>query len=350
MVVKWGVIGACGIAQRRTIPEGITKAANSQMVGLMDINGERLKELGKEYPEAKLYEAQEELLADGDIDAVYIGIPTYQHCEAVAQAAQAGKHIFCEKPMAMNLKECDRMIKVCKKSNVKLSFGFMMRYHVAHQKIMGMIRKGELGQLVMGRAELTCWYPDIPGVWRQDIKKSGGGALADMGTHCMDLLEMLFGERVTEVCGFRNTLTHSYKPVEDSATFVLRFKSGTHGIVDNYFNVPDAAAQNVLEIYGTKGAIICKGTVGQESGGKMTSFLQKEETGYDAQQSRAPEADIVEHTIEPVNIYASEVEKFAQCVIDGTEPDITAEEARHNIALTLACYEAADTGKTVKVK
>lgn len=348
MAVRWGVIGACGIAQRRTTPEGIAKAENSILTAMMDIQTDKLKELGQEYPEVKLYETEADLLNDKDIDAVYLGIPTYQHCETVLRAARAGKHIFCEKPMAMNLEECDQMIEACKKNNVKLSFGFMMRYHVAHQKIKGMIKNNELGQLVMGRAELTCWYPDMPGVWRQDIKKCGGGALIDMGTHCLDLLEMLLGE-VKEVCGFRNTLIHGYKPVEDTATFLLRFKSGAHGIVDNYFNVPDAAAQNVLEIYGTKGAVICKGTIGQDSGGKMTSYLQKEEIGYDAQQARVPESSVVKHELTLANIYQSEIERFARCIIDNAEPDITPEQAKHNIALTLACYEAADTGKTAVV-
>lgn len=348
MVIRWGVVGACGIARRRTIPEGITKAENSRLVALMDLQADSLKKLGKEHPEAKLYESADDLLADKSVDAVYIGIPTYQHCEAVVRAAQAGKHIFCEKPMALNLEECDRMIEVCRKKSVKLSFGFMMRYHAAHQKIMVMVKNHEIGQPVMGRAELTCWFPDIPGAWRQKIEKAGGGALIDMGTHCLDLLEFFFG-RAQEVCGFRNTLTHNYSPVEDTATFLLRFKSGAHGIVDNYFNVPDAAAQNVLEIHGTKGIILCKGTIGQESGGKMTSYLQKEEVGYDAQQARVPETSIIEHKLDPVNIYKSEIENFAQCILDNTEPDITPEQARHNIGLTLACYQAADTGRIVKV-
>ena len=348
MSIRWGVIGACGIAQRRTIPEGITQAGNSELVALMDIRPEALKEIGEKYPEAVLYDTERDLLEDKNVDAVYIAIPTYQHCEAVERAANAGKHILCEKPMAMNLEECDRMIQSAGRNNVKLSFDFMMRYHAAHKKIFEMINRGDLGRLVMGRAELTCWYPDVKGAWRQDIEKGGGGALVDMGTHCLDLLEMFFG-KIREVCGFRNTLVHSYEP-EDTSTFLVRFNSGAHGIVDNYFNVPDAAAQNVLEVYGTKGVVLCKGTVGQDSYGKMRSCLQSEETGYDAAQVRAPEANVIEYELKPKNIYKSEIERFAQCILDNTEPDITPLQARHNVALTLACYEAADTGKTVKVK
>lgn len=346
MKLRWGVIGACGIAQRRTIPEGIAQADNSELCAVMDLQTDRLKELAKKYPGVRVYENEAALLEDKNVDVVYIGIPTYQHCEAVVRAARAGKHVFCEKPMAMNLKECDTMIEECRRNRVKLSFGFMMRYHAAHQAILDMIRKKELGQIVMGRAELTCWYPDIPGVWRQDIRKAGGGALIDMGTHCLDLLEMFLG-KIREVCGFRNTLTHKYAPVEDTATFLLRFESGAHGIVDNYFNVPDAAAQNVLEIYGTRGIVLCKGTVGQDSYGKMTSCIQRENVGYDAQQARVPEASIVEHKLVPVNIYKSEIESFARCISGNTDPDITPEQARRNIEVTLACYEAADTGKTI---
>jgi len=124
-----------------------------------------------------------------------------------------------------------------------------------------MIDKGELGKLVMGRAQLTCWYPPIKGAWRQNPELGGGGSLIDMGTHCIDLLEMLMG-KVIEVFCYKDHLVQSY-PVEDTSVVLLKFESGALGIVDNHFNIPDASSENRLEIYGSKGSILARGTIRQ---------------------------------------------------------------------------------------
>jgi len=146
------------------------------------------------------------------IDAVYIATPPNVHCRQVIQAVRAGKHILCEKPLAITRSEVDRMEKACRQAGLKFMLGFCMRNNVYHKKAKELVQSDALGKIVMGRAQLTCWYPPIPGAWRQDAAVSHGGALIDMGTHCPDILEWIMGARVVEVTGFHDLLVHRRKP------------------------------------------------------------------------------------------------------------------------------------------
>mgnify|MGYP000070600834 CR=1 FL=1 len=347
--IRWGVIGCGGIAYRRTIPEGITRANDSKLVAVMDVNEKIVKEVAKKYGAKKYYLKEEDLLKDEEIDAVYIATPNYLHTKQAIAAAEAGKHVLCEKPLALTVKECEDIIQACQRNNVKLQVGFMMRFHACHQEALRIIKQGLIGQPVMGRAQLTCWYPEIPGAWRQNPKLGGGGALVDMGVHCIDLLRMFFGE-VDEVSAFTDTITFSY-PVEDTSIVNLKFKSKVYGVVDNFFNIPDAAAQNRLEIYGTKGCILADGTIGQESTGKLKVYIQEKERGYEAAQKReAVGMKIEEITPTPINMYQAEVEHFIKCIREDLEPINSGYEAIKNLKVILAAYESSKTGKKVKIE
>lgn len=349
MSVNWGVIGAGGIADRRTIPEGIVPADNSKLVAVMDVKSDIVERVARKYNVGKFYTKEEDLVKDGNVEAVYIASPNYLHRKHVEMAAKAGKHVLCEKPLALNVEDCRKIVRICRRIRIKLMVGFMMRFHSCHQKARELIAEGMIGQPVMSRAQLTCWYPPIEDAWRQDPKLGGGGTLIDMGIHCIDLLRMFFGE-VSHVTAFTNTITHAY-PVEDTATTILRFRSGAHGIVDNYFNIPDAAAQNFLELYGTKGCILAKGTIGQSSSGKLTLYTSEAAKGYEAAQTRAQTGMRIEDIEPPVqNIYRAEIEHFADCILKDLEPINSGEEATKNQQVVCAAYESAKTGRVVHLR
>lgn len=348
--IKWGVIGCGGIAARRTIPEFKNMCALGELVAVMDININTAEEVAKQFNIPHYYSTEQELLAH-DIDAVYIATPQNVHCSQVIQCAAAGKHILCEKPLAITSAEVKIMEKAIRKNNVKFMLGFCMRNNVYNKKAREIVQAGGLGQIVMGRAELTCWYPPIPGVWRQDISISHGGSLIDMGTHCLDLLEWIMDAKIVEVGGFQDLMTHKYPtPIEDASTIVLRFSNGAHGIVDNYFNLPDAAAQNTLELHGTKGSIVGHGTIGQDPTGKMFSILQENETGYNANQVRNVEVARKEYTLEGIGLYGQMIESFSSCITEDKEAPITLEDGRHSVAVVNAVYKAVKEKKIVRVR
>lgn len=347
--VRWGVIGCGGIAMRRTIPEFQRMVSNAEIVSVMDASPERAKEVAERFNVPHWCATEAETLKQ-PIDAVYIATPQNIHCRQVIQAATAGKHILCEKPIAVSLEEVDRMEAAVRDAGVKFMLGFCMRNNVYNKKARELVQSGAIGQVVMGRAQLTCWYPPIAGAWRQDVKISHGGALIDMGTHCLDLLEWVMGADIVEVAGFQDLMTHKYPTrLEDASTIILRFSNGAHGIVDNYFNLPDAAAQNTLELHGTKGAIIGQGTIGQDPTGKMFSVLQSGETGYNAEQVRDVTTDRQEYHFEGIGLYGQMIDAFSRCVQENQEPPVTLKDGRHSVAVVESIYKAVREKRTVSV-
>ncbi len=343
--VKWGVIGSGGIARRRTIPEGFVNARNAHLVSVFDSNPAVNKEVAREFC-ALAADSIEKLLAS-DIDAIYVASPVQAHYEHVLACAKAGKHVLCEKSLGRTVAEAEEMIAACRSAHVQFGTAFMMRFQTQHQAALKMIEQGQLGKPVYARAQLSCWYPPMPGAWRQDPALGGGGSLIDMGGHCIDLLEMFFGP-VEQVSCFVGSTIHSYAS-EDSATAMLRFDNGALGTVDTFFCIQDNSSKNVLELYGSKGSILASGTIGQGSSGTMTAFLNEEGAAYEAQQVRAAETGLL-IAPEPQNIYRAEIEAFSSAVLEGTPNPLSSEAGLQSQRVLAACYESARTGRAVELR
>ncbi|MBM4036439.1 MAG: Gfo/Idh/MocA family oxidoreductase [Planctomycetes bacterium] len=343
--IGWGVIGAGGIASRRTIPEGILPARGARLAAVMDIDAARAKAASERFGGVPWLTEVEQLLARADVEAVYVATPTIAHAPQALAAIAAGKHVLVEKPLAMSVAEGRRIAAAAVRKGVVVGTGFMMRHHGAHAKIRRLIEAGAIGKPVMGRAQLSCWYPPIARAWRQDPDQGGGGAFADMGNHCFDLLEMFLG-RTTEVHAFIGNLVHSYKS-EDTALVTFRFASGAVGIVDNLFNIPDEASKNVLEIYGSAGGIRCEGTVGQTPGGTVR-LVSVKTGGYDAQQQRAAARERA-IPFPKTNTYRAEIEDFTHAIRTGGRPAVPIEDGLWNLRVVEAAYRSARTGRVVKL-
>ena len=291
MKIKWCVIGAGGIADRRTIP-AIKADENNELVAVMDRVPTVAEAVGKKYG-VKSYTDENVMLSENKCDAVYIGTPVSCHLEQALTVLKYGADCFIEKPVAMNATDGEKLLNAYKKAGKLLFVGYMMKYHNLNEKAKVMVQSGKIGQVSDVRLQFSCWYPDIAGAWRQKKSLGGGGAFMDLGVHCIELIEYVLGEEITEVKGFFNTHTFSYE-VEDGAVMAFKTESGVLGHIDVNFNVPDNASVSKMELYGTKGYIICSGTLGQEETGKL-SYLYAPQGDYSAQQSRT--------TFKPQNFY-----------------------------------------------
>ena len=330
-------------------PQFKKMVSNAELVSVMDLDPNRAREVAQKFGVPHHCTNETDLLAR-DLDAVYIATPQNVHCRQTVQAALAGKHVLCEKPIAITPEEVDQMEAACAKAGVKFMLAWCMRQNVYNKQMRELVQAGALGQMVMGRAQLTCWYPPIPGAWRQDAAISHGGALIDMGTHCLDLLEWILDSDIIEVTGFQDLLVQKYPTkIEDSSTIVVRFRNGAHGIVDNYFNVPDAAAQNALELFGTKGSIIARGTIGQDPTGQMFSILQPQQTGYSANQVRNVEVNRQEYHLEGIGIYGQMITLFTDCILKQAEPPTSFQNGRHSVQVVDAIYRAARERRVISV-
>ncbi len=341
--IRWGVIGSGGIARRRTIPEGLAKANNAVLSAVFDKDRIANAEVARQFnatPAADL----SELLA-GNIDAVYVATPAHVHYDHVKACAEAGKPVLCEKPLGMTVAQAKEMIAMCDRRGIQLGCAFMMRFVAQHREALKLIQQGRLGQPVYARAQLSCWYPPIENAWRQDPATGGGGSLMDMGGHCIDLLEMFFGNVAKVSCFIGNTV-HDYRS-EDSAVATLFFGNGAMATVDTFFCIPDAGSKNVLELYGSQGSILAQGTIGQGPAGRMVAFLAGDDREYDAQQARAPDQGVVIDP-EPVNTYQAEIEEFSRAILEDRQPLIGSELGLRSQKVLAACYESARSGKVVE--
>jgi len=346
MSVKWGVIGAGGIAMRRTVPEGIMAAPNAELAAVMDVDEQRARSVSEQFGGVPWFASVAGLLEHEAVEAVYIATPAHLHLEQTRVAVEAGKHALVEKPVSLDLEGAMEVSETAAGRGLKLGAGLMMRYHGAHAKIRDLIRGGALGTAVMGRAQLSCWYP-LEGAWRTSAELGGGGSFIDMGTHCIDLLEMFFGPAL-EVSAFTGNLVHPYD-VEDSALVLARCENGALGIVDTFFNIPDQASRNVLEVYGSLGCIRTVGTIGQMPGGDATVTLLRSAGGYQAQQERA---EALEEALdyERVNTYMAEIEAFSRAVEEDSAAPVSYDDGIHSIRVVNAVYESARTGRAVRVE
>ena len=343
--VNWGVIGAGGIADRRTIP-GMVLAGNAELIAVMDLSMELASKIAEKYSVPHCYDNVDELLENPDIDAVYIASPVAAHYEQAKKAALAKKHILIEKPVALTLEEGKALDDLCRKQNVLFAAGFMMRFHAYHLKAKELVKSGVLGSIVSMRAQLTCWFPDMPGNWRQAKASSGGGALMDMGIHCIDLLQNISGSRVRRVSAFTATRTFSYE-VEDSAGVLMEFDNGAFGYVDANFNIPDNAAECRLEIYGTKGSIMASGTIGQAEGGSFRLTLS-EDSDYDARQDRGNDGSIPV-AVEFGNMYQKEIASFCDSILNGTRIEVPAQDALQVQRVIECAYKSSMEKRFVEI-
>jgi predicted dehydrogenase len=254
--------------------------------------------------------------------------------------------VLCEKPLGLNVAEAQQIVAACENAGVKLGVGLLMRFHAHHGAAMSIVQDGRLGKMVLGRAQLSCWYPPIKGAWRQDEQLGGGGSLIDMGCHCIDLLEMFLGPTRSVMC-MAGRIVQDY-PVEDTATVLLEFASGAQGMVDCLFNVPDESVKNRLELYGSQGSILAEQTLGQDPGGRMTLHVRASATNYNAQQART--ADGAQAIAPPpINTYRAQIEAFSDAILNDTPPPVDGAAGLWSQRVLAACYESARTGRRVTI-
>ncbi len=332
MGIKWGVIG-CGGVVRNVMGRALVEAKGSEFAAVMDVDAARARTTAERFGVNKVYGKLDDLLGDEEIQAVYVATPVHLHKDVTLQAAQAGKHVLCEKPMALDEDECQSMIEGCRECGVKLMVGFMMRFHVCHRKAKAMIESGALGKLIYLRAQQCYRYPPTPGAWRQQQRYSGGGSITDAGSHCIDLIRFLVGEEVRKVAAFTGNLAFDYE-VEDTATLLMQFASGVQGIVDACYSTPDGSTEDRLEVYGTKGSLVTRHTVTSTPAGEMDIHLNGKSEAF---------------RYEPVDLYIQQVEEFMRCIAEDREPAVTGEDGLRTQQIMSAAYTSAAESRIVEL-
>lgn len=344
--VRWGIIGAGGIARRRTMP-AFEHVGTARLVALMDVAPSGLVDLSKRYEVPSFYTTVDDLLSDREVDAVYLASPVEFHREQALQVIAAGKHLLVEKPLAKSLTATEEVAAAAQtRPDLIVRPAMSMRYHSGHEKIRTLIRSGKLGQIVSIRAQLACLLPPDTPNWRLDAETAGGGALMDMGIHCIDLASYLLDARPTSVMALTDVHTAGYQ-VEDRALAILTMSDGSAVMVDNYYSVPDVVVRNVLEIYGTRGGVMAQGTMGQEGAGTVDWWTSREGLSYDSAQGRRDDGGWQELSFTAVDPYAAQLASFDDAVLGRPSEGPDVADATSVAAAIEGAYRSHRSGSRV---
>jgi predicted dehydrogenase len=331
-VIRWGIIGAGDIADRIMAP-AMRQAPRSELVAVARRDRAAAEAFARKHGARRTYDAVESLLEDPEVDAVYVATPVWRHCPDTLAAAEHGKHVLCEKPMALNVREGERMRAAIEKANVRFMTCFYQRFNARHRKIRELLAAGTIGRVTAVRMNFSGRSPDRVGAWRQDPALSGGGSYMDNASHCVDLLRFLFGE-IRAVSAFVDTLAASY-PVEDTATSILRLANGAHAVVTSYWSTddPDEDRNSLLEIAGTDGTIIATPLHDKFSRGQLTVDRRAGQQSYHFDEST----------------HVALLEEFAAALAEGRPPSITDAEGIAALRVVEAVYESSRSGRTIRL-
>ena len=252
--MKWGLIGSSGLAAKACAP-AIVAADGAELAAVLGSTAERAGNLAKTHGAQVATADMGEFLSTPDLTAVWITSPTHMHYEHCTAALAAGKHVLLEKPIGMSAEEGWKLVEAAKSANRVLAIGYQARYVSGHEKMRELIADGAIGEATVARTYYGVHRAGPPPAWRQKRDQAHWGALADVGTHHIDLLRMLLGD-VAEATGYS---VHALGfETDDSDVAALRFESGALATVAASVNVWKQYTR--VEIFGTEGALIAEDT------------------------------------------------------------------------------------------
>lgn len=324
--LQWGIMGSAQIAKGSVMPAiaesqtGIIRAVASR--GL-----EKSSALAAQFDVERAYGSYEELLADKEIDAVYIPLPNHLHHEWVLRAAKAGKHVLCEKPIALNSREAAEMVNACNEAGVHLAEAYMYRHHPRIAELQELITKGAIGDLRSIRGTFT--YNDAEDTSNIRFKSAwGGGSLYDIGCYPLSAARMLFGAE-PEAVTVHALFSPEHDNVDMMASGLVEFPGGLSLIFDCGMW---AYNRQLLEILGTDGRIELPMPFNAK--GEDAAFFL-----HTADGTRCIEAT-------GSNPYINQIDDFAAAVLEGKRL-YAAEDPIFNMKLIETCLESAKKRKRI---
>lgn len=342
-MINVGVIGCGRIAQVRHLPE-YADNKNANIAAVFDLNKERTNEIAKMY-DAQSCDSYQEILRNPEIDAVSICAANAAHYEITVAALKAGKHVLCEKPMAISLEECIGMVETAKECGKFLMIGHNQRLAKTHARARQLIVEGAIGKILtyrttFGHSGPETWAIDSKNVWFFDKKMSSFGAMADLGIHKTDLVQFLTGQKVAEVSAFIGTLDKKNADneligVDDNAICIYKMEGGIVGTLTaswTYYGSED----NSTVLYGTDGVMYIYDNPNY-------SIVVEKRNG----EKQYYKVDQIQTNENQTN--SGIIDLWIQCLVDNVAPEISGEEALSAMKAVFAVLESAKTGMNIRI-
>lgn len=328
--VGFALCGLGGLSEHQIAP-AFAKTTHCRLAGLITGTPEKARGWQARYgiPSRSVYtyETMERMAENPDIDAVYIVTPNAEHPEQTARAARAGKHVFCEKPMAVSVEKCQEMIAACHAAKRLLGVAYRCQYDPNHLECIRIARSGEFGPIrtidagfgiEVGRSDQ----------WRLRHALSGGGALVDVGIYALQATRYLTGAEPVEVCAFESKTDRvKFAQVDEQMNWLVRFPDGVTANCAASYSMSDL---NAFRVHAERGWF-----------GLEPAFAYTDNRGErsDGRPIALPEPDL----------FAAELDDFARCILEGRPSKVSGEEGLKDVKIMSAIYESARTGRAVKL-
>jgi predicted dehydrogenase len=300
--VGWGLVGCGDIARRRVAP-ALRDLDNCELIAVNRADAARAETFASEFGAKRWHADWRELVVDPEVEAVYVATPVHLHAGQAVAAAEAGKHVLCEKPLALTVAECERMNAAAEANGVLLGVAYYRRFYPVVERVREILETGEIGVPVIAQVNAFERFDPEPGHprrWLLDKLRSGGGPMFDFGCHRVEVLFNLFGD-VSAVRGLASNVVFE-REVEDTACALLKFARGTQVVI----SVTHAARepQDTLEIFGSEGS------------------LRVEVLNEGRLRVRTKDGERIESHPPHENLHQPLVEDFARAVIEGRPPRV----------------------------
>ncbi len=342
MSIGWAIISCGDYADSRGAP-GINQAEGAELVAVHSRDRGRSEAFGEKHGAKTAYTSVEDVLSDPRIDAVYITSPNHLHVQYATMAANAGKHVLVEKPIALNMADGLEVLKVCRERGVKLGTGLHLRHHPGHIETRRLVAEGALGTIALaqsqiGQGERGNVHPEpragLRDWWTHPELVGGAFVMLTIGVHAIDDLQFLLGQQVVELAAITDGQTQG-QPLENLAVMSLRFDGGTIGTMCCGMRLPEF--QNDVALYGSEGKVILADASWPRLQGELRVSSETVNTTV------AYEPDFV-------YLVTRNIEDFQRAIAEDREPAASGAHGLKLVQLTEAMVESAKTGRTIKLE
>jgi 1,5-anhydro-D-fructose reductase (1,5-anhydro-D-mannitol-forming) len=330
MTVRWGLIGASTIARQFMI-NAIRAQADGDIAALMSASPERATAYARENSIPLAVSTLDGLLS-ADIDAVYISTTNELHLEQALAAARAGKHVLCEKPLALTSADARKMVTACKAAGVVLGTNHHLRNAGSHRAMRDAIAAGRIGKPIAARVFHSVYLPENLQGWRITKPEAGGGVVLDITVHDADTLRFVLGENPVEITAFTQSAGMAGDGLEDGAMCIWRFKSGV--IAQSHEGFTTRFADTGFEVHGSEGSLIATNVMTQKPIGSVLLRTAKgeEELSFDRE-----------------DLYVRSLRQFHAAIRGEGQPSATGEDGIWSLTSAEAALQSARTGKAVDI-
>lgn len=330
--LRWGLIGASNIGRQYMIP-AINAQPDSEVVAVMSRSAERAARYADANGIPRRYTTVEALVNDPDVDVVYISTTNERHKAETLAAALAGKHVLCEKPLALTLSDAREMVAACRDAGVVMGTNHHLRNAVTHRTLRRLVGEGAIGRPLAARVFHGVYLPPNLQTWRINAPEAGGGLILDVTVHDTDTLRFVLNDEVEEVTAMSARQGLATGDLEDAVMGVMRFRSGVPAQFHDAFTIKHTGTG--LQVHGTEGSLLAEDVMTQAPIGRV----------YLRRGTQVEEVDLGEHE----DLYIRAVRQFNQAVYGDGRPAATGEDGVRSLAVALAVRESSRTGQHVTV-